>query len=325
MINSVSVITQYGDRLDIELRNPLSSGFLIESIEGIGPQEAQIYTTPFQAYDGERFNSAVVQKRNITMKIRLIQRFYPDTGYELMEDLRRKAYKFFPVKGKVSLIFFTDKGDRAIDGYVESCDPDIFSKEESISISIICPDPYFYEYDGPGQQIEALSILEPRFFFKFEDYNEFTHGPGEYAPYDEITNNFIEFDYERPNGYTSFTSDGSSLVPIEMTFEFSKSLTGTIKIINGENEETMSIDCSKINTIANGGPKAGDVLYINTKRGEKEVTLTRGTTKYNCISAVGKDSVWHQVAPGDNIFAYTCKNYDAFTLTFTFPTSYVGV
>lgn len=367
MIKSVSVITYAGDRYDMVLREPWNNGFLITSIGGIGPVKASINTTPYQAYDGERYNSAIVGKRNITLNIRLLE-------VPTIEDVRHEIYKAFPVKGAVTLIFVTDTATLATDGYVESNEPDIFSQEESVSISIICPDPYFYGLDGIGEQVESVSTEYGLFEFPFEDYplarpslstatvlsltgenenkkltvsNELVAGtlplsniqgsvtrdndtdsfPMVFGAFSEVQNvvGTIEFSISSWRGYTEFDYQGISDVPMEMTLTFTKSLNGDIKIVDAESDETMTISCTKIKDITGKLPQNGDVLFINTKRGSKEVTLTRENSKYNCFGAINKNSDWLQIKRGDNRFGFLANDNEAFTLQFRFKVAYEGV
>lgn len=137
MIKSVTVTNHVGDSLQLILREPEKSGLIITDIDGLGPIKASINTTNYATLDGAYFNSSRGETRNINITLRPMD---PD-----VEGNRLKAYRFFPVKEKVKIEVITDNRDGVIEGYVESVEPTIFSDEESIDISIICPDPFFYE------------------------------------------------------------------------------------------------------------------------------------------------------------------------------------
>ena len=69
MIRSVTVTNYLGDSIKLELSNPESSGFIIKSIDGLGPGNASINVTEIATNDGSVYNSARVQSRNITITL----------------------------------------------------------------------------------------------------------------------------------------------------------------------------------------------------------------------------------------------------------------
>ena len=130
MIRSVTVINHLGEPLKMELGRPELSGFLIKEITGLGPPKANINSTENSTDDGSVFNSARLDARNIVLTMVL----YPTPT---IEDTRQLSYKYFPIKKPLTLVFETDNRVCEISGYVESNTPDIFSKQESIQVSII--------------------------------------------------------------------------------------------------------------------------------------------------------------------------------------------
>lgn len=143
MIYAVRVINPFGDDpLDLVLtKSHIDEGIYIKSITGIGPESATINTTALAMEDGGVFNSARSDNRNIVLELGFYE---SEKLHNSIEDSRQKTYKYFPKKKQVQLVFYTDNRTSFITGYVESNTPDIFSKEESTQISIICPDPNFY-------------------------------------------------------------------------------------------------------------------------------------------------------------------------------------
>ncbi len=149
MIQSVTVINSHNEALTMELKRPAQSGLNIFNIEGIGPETANINVLDNVILDGGSFISARMQARNIVFTIRMM--FSPD-----IETSRHLTYKYFPIKGKVWLMFKTDHREIEISGYVESNTPNIFTKEEETQISIICPDPRFYSHEVFNELISEL-------------------------------------------------------------------------------------------------------------------------------------------------------------------------
>ena len=158
MMKSIIVTNHKGESLEMELRRPELSGLLPYSISGLGGSTANINTQDMVGIDGAFFVSSRKQTRNITLTVKIMA-----TELLTLEESRRLTYKFFETKKPVRLTFVTDKRSCYIDGYTESNEPDIFTNQETTSISIICPDPYFY--DSVGRVPTFFSGITPMFTF----------------------------------------------------------------------------------------------------------------------------------------------------------------
>lgn len=116
----------------------------IRNIDGLGPVKATISTTPYSVFDGSTFTGSSVDTRNIVLTIG----FNPNWADLTFESLRRLVYAYFMPKAAVNLEFFSDDiPPVGIYGYVESCEPVLFSKDPEIQVSIICPYPHFTAID----------------------------------------------------------------------------------------------------------------------------------------------------------------------------------
>lgn len=114
----------------------------IRDIQGLGPVKANVNTTALGSIDGEYYTGSSVGKRNIVMTLGL----NPNWVDQSMSSLRQLLYAYFMPKLKVNLRFFsTTMATVEINGYIESFDPNIFTKDPEIQISIICPDPDFVD------------------------------------------------------------------------------------------------------------------------------------------------------------------------------------
>jgi predicted phage tail component-like protein len=80
-------------------------------------------------------------------------------------------------------------------------------------------------------------------------------------------------------------------------------------IYNAETNEFFKLNISMIK---------GDEIYINTKKKQKQVTLTRNGATTNIIGNLVNGSTWFVLNPGDNIFTTTAEtnpeNLDAYCL-----------
>lgn len=163
MIKNIIIINYLGESLNLELTHPEKTGIYIKSITGLGPGKANINTTDLASDDGSIYNSARATERNIVMTLGFMQ--IPGIT-DTIEDARQLTYKYFPRKKPITFYVLTDNRELFTTGYVESNEPDIFSKEETAQISIICPDPNFYALNVPTT---VFSGTESVFEFPFEN------------------------------------------------------------------------------------------------------------------------------------------------------------
>lgn len=151
MIKNITVINNANEQLTIELGAPEKTGLWVKSIKGIGPGRATINTTDMASSDGGIFNSARSEIRNITMTLGIVSmpELKDEKGRTLsVEQIRHSTYRWFAKKKPLTIIINTDVINLVTYGYVESNEPEIFSKQETMAISIICPDPNFYAVTG---------------------------------------------------------------------------------------------------------------------------------------------------------------------------------
>src|SRR4051812_7049320 len=112
------------------------------NVEGLGPVKAEISSTPFATGRGELYQGGSTGKRNIVLTLGL----NPDWEEQTMSTLRQLLYRYFMPEEWCKLRFFSDYLPTVdIEGYVESFEPNIFSKDPEIQVSIICPKPDFIE------------------------------------------------------------------------------------------------------------------------------------------------------------------------------------
>ena len=301
MIKSFIVTNNRKESLEVILREPEKSGLYVESIEGLGPVSASINTTDLASADGALFNSARLGTRNIVLTLGML--FDPT-----VEDSRLKTYKYFPVKSKVRLRFSTDRRLVETTGYVESNAPNIFSKDETAQISIVCPDPFFYEVK---ESLASFYGATPMFEFPFENPS--------------LTEPKIIFGELRKDSRVIVNYQGDVETGMLIRVHATGDATG-ITIYNVQTGGKIELDTDKLQTISGASFKAGDDILISTVRGNKSVRLLRNGVYTNVIGIAGKDMDWFQMVPGDNIFAYTAKTgVNNLMIDFTYYVAYGGI
>lgn len=124
---------QLGGREDVDLIH-------IRNITGLGPVKADINTTQYGSGDGGFYTGGSIGIRNIVMTLG----FNPDWVEHTVASLRQIVYGYFMSNQPVTLRLFRDDGPTVeINGYCESNEPDIFSKDPEMPISVVCPMPDF--------------------------------------------------------------------------------------------------------------------------------------------------------------------------------------
>lgn len=283
MIKSITVTNYLGDSIKLELTRPEKSGFAITSITGLGPGTANINTTETATNDGAIFNSSRVTSRNIVISLRYLWK-------ETIEDARQLSYKYFPLKRKVTLMIETDNRVSEIEGYVESNEPNIFSKEEGTDISIVCPFPFFYSVSN---RITTFGAIEPLFEFPFSN--------------ESLTEPLLEFSEIRKNPDRNIDYTGDVEVGVTISIRASGEATN-ISLYNITTREIMRIDTEVIKAITGSGIIDRDEIVICTVKNKKSAILIREGKMINILNSINRDAAWFEISKGNNIFAYAAES-----------------
>lgn len=283
MIKSITVKNYLNKEITLELTRPDKSGLIVKSVEGLGPAKANINVTDISTSDGGIFNSSRLDKRNIVMNLGFLR-----SSTESIEDIRQKTYVYFPIKKKVHLTIVTDNHTSEIDGYIESNEPDIFSQNEGCSISIICPDPFFY---SKNDSATSFSGIEPSFVFPFAN--------------DSLSEPLLEMGELQNRTEQIVVYDGNSEIGMNIRIH-ALGEASNITILNVLTGDKMIINTDRLKTIMGTETAiiAGDTININTVRGYKSITLLRDGITTNILNCLDRGSKWFTLMKGDNIFSY---------------------
>lgn len=291
MILSVNILNPSNDELIMELTNPEACGFTIRKIDGLGPTKSNINIYDVPSIDGGLFNSARTQYRTINIKLGCM--WIKNDGRTehttpLIEDSRHLSYKFFPLKRKIRLEVVTDYRTLYIDGYIEANEPDIFSKDETLSISVVCPDPNFY-----ASETEYGYINYP-------DQNEFEF------PFDNnsLEEKLIEFSSMRDANscYIDYKGDNITGVTMELYFmhDFPRGQEILVSFVNKIKSTTITVNPSKVFRTSKFDIYRGDRILIYGRPGHKKVEFHRYNKVYNVFNAIKLEDDWPILYPGDN-------------------------
>lgn len=301
MIYSVEITNHNSESILLDLFRPELSGLAIQSIEGLGPATADIHSSEVATIDGGIFTGARQTQRNIVFTF--IPLFNPT-----IETSRLAVYKYFPMKKKVRMVFTTEHRHAESTGYVESISPNIFSQNETIQVSVVCPDPNFYEV-GTSKTLFSGVIAEFEFPFENDSLIEPLLNFGEIQLDTRATLDYIG------DSDTGILVTAHAIGPVE-----------NITLWNNITREKISIDTNKIYHQFNIRFDKGDDIIISTVKGNKYVRLLHDGVYHNIIGCVNKDADWFQLTNGDNIYTFTAESGEQYLLvTFTYRNAYGGI
>lgn len=267
------------------------SAYQIISIKGLNPPSAHLNTTSVAGMDGAMYNSGRLNTRNIVITAKI-------NGD--VEENRQNLYTYCPTKEKVRFYFSNNNRDVYIDGYVDSVECDLFTNDERMQISIICPQPYFM--DTSDTQVNGSSVTG-LFTFPFSIEED---TPIPFSEY--VLDNTIDL-------YNDSVNEIGVIIDIDVNDSVS-----SILIRNTGTGETFTLSYSFLEN---------DHITIDTIKGQKSVTLLRNGVYTNLFSAMQRGSVFFQLAAGDNFFSYvvdgSASNNGDVTMMFTFYKMYRGV
>lgn len=295
MIKSFTVTNHTGKSMVCDLVNPYKEGLAVASITGLGPGQASINVADISSTDGGLFNSARRGTRNITISMIFVEH---DTL--TIEDLRRKCYTYFPLKKNIKLKFTTSNGkttkDFYIEGYVESNEPNIFASREGTTISVVCPQPYFYRSSNQEQRFSISA--NPDFSFAFskvpENNSELLMG--------DIVSYVVSEVYYEGDADTGIVVDINFKEDVQHDPENPK----TIRIDNSSTNTTNVFSLEKVKTIVSNlledysGIVKGDRITLSTVVGEKGLTYFHNGVAYNVLGAIEPTGTWVHLTGGSN-------------------------
>lgn len=288
MIQSIQVTNYLGESLEMVLAEPEKSGFLIKSIDGLGAPKADVNIDDLANVDGGIFNSSRANTKNIVMNLI----FWPRSHDDSIETLRQLSNKYFPLKRMITIVVKTDNRKTYAIGYVESNEPDIFSKQEGCQISIQCPDPWMHSLE---QYTRDFSGVIPMFHFPFS--NESLDVPK------IIMGELVEREYYTVS-YQGDVETGINII-IHALDEIDK-----LSIYNITTRERMIIDPEKLEQFTGSKLKAQDEIYICTIKKERSAYLLRNGKFTDIFSCITRNSDWLRLVKGKNQFAYVTEDRD---------------
>lgn len=209
------------------------SEYQIVNVEGLAPPKAELYTNVVASMDGGKFKSSKMDMRNLVLTVKI-------NGD--VEANRINLYKYFGAGKWCKVYYKNGSRDVYIEGYVETIDCDLFTINQQMQISIVCPTPYFKSVDIIYTDI---SIVIAGFTFPFT-----------------IDEAGVIISQLIPNKVTTVINDGEFATGFEIVMRALADNISTPTIYNSDTGEYISVS-----VLLN----KGDVLRINTNKGSKSI------------------------------------------------------
>jgi hypothetical protein len=264
------------------------SPFFLDEAEGLDSMENEFYTTKNYAEDGETVSGSNVKTRNIVINGRI----------RIDKDINRaKMIKFFNPKHDFTLMYTDGEVERFIKCKVEKTPVISKSAFPEFMISLLCPKPWWF-----AREIKTdIALWVGTFEFPLE------------IPADTG----IQMGYREPSLIVNVNNTSDNPAPLRLEFRALGSLTNP-SIINVETQELIKIEKDMV---------AGDIISVNTERGNEYVRLTRNGVTTNIFNSLTLESNPHlAIDVGDNLLRYDAEtNVDNLEVSLYFTPQYVGV
>ena len=265
--------------------------FLLAGIDGIYDAKNTVYVSENSMIDGAVYQGSVAKYRNIVLHLK-------DKSEGDYPKNRDALNRLFKEKSVGTLVFQEGDADpRKIEYYVESLESDENYMPRMHQVSLICPDPFFYDINASSEQMASWVGV-----FTF--------------PFASPSTGFV-FGYK----------DNSLIKKIQNDFaEDNIGITIIMSCLGGvTNPSITHIETNSSIHIGHSGKPfdmiAGDIVTITTATGNKHVTLTRNGVTSEINHYLTEDSVFMQLMRGSNSFGFGADS-GANNLTITLEYTY---
>lgn len=277
-------VSARGDRL------PLATNelFHITHVDGMTTAATSLSSSSIIGADGDVVNNVQANARPIVIDLRI------KSGVNV-EDAKRAILRVVKIKQQGALEWTQNDRTVTISGIVENVDMPRWTNAVTMQISMYCSQPFWEDAEFIVQQIsEAI------------DLHYFTDSATDmlYFPEDGIA--LGEYDTIRTK---NFYNGGDVSVGMEISIVAYEEVTNPI--IYDSNGNFFGIgygDGAKQVKM-----QAGDNIVITTHKGNKNVTLNGSSL----LSKLRPQSVWLQMAAGDNLFTINSDDDSLTNMSFS--------
>ena len=275
-------ISKWGESLS--LHN--NEYFYLTDMDGMTRASTDISSIVIGGVDGDDVTNIQAVPRSIVMDFRI------KSGVNV-EDAKRAVLQVVKLKQQCTLEWTQNARTLTIQGIVDSVEMPRFNNEVTMQISLHCEQPFWQDVD---QIINEINEAKPLHWF--------TATEGDMLYFEEVGRPLGEYDTSRTR---IFVNAGD--VAVGMIIEVIAYGTVTNPIIYDQYNNFFGVGYGTKSLTM----QEGDVLTINTVKGQKTVTLN-GTT--NLLDKVKPQSTWLQLEAGANEFSVNSDDVAVNNMTF---------
>ena len=261
--------------------------YSVINITGLNPPSASLFLNKSPNRKGAKYNGSTLNERVVVITIKLLGD---------VEANRNALYDWVDTENYIKVHYRNDHKNVYCEGYVEECEFDPFTDNETMNVAITCADPYWKELQDISNEISSL-LKQFTLPFSINDP----------IPFSQIrTDNSTNiFNYGAETGckiIIKCLEDINNLVIYN-----AKDLTKRIEI-----NTTLLKDW---------------IVEIDTTSSPKTIRAIKpdGTTE-NLLKYTGKNTTWFTLKKGVNTFGYSAEpSNTSIEVKISFTNKYLGV
>lgn len=262
------------------------TNYLVTDISGLNPPSASIYTSKSPNRKGVKYNGSTLNERYITVTIKLLGD---------VEASRNRLYDWVDTERYIKIRYSNGVKNVYCEGHVQDCEVPLFTNNETMTVAIICEDPYWKELSEIATSISNI-------------LNEFT----------------IPFSIEEPIPFSTIKENNITTV-----FNGGAETGVLIKVNILEDVSYFhlydSFDTTRRLEI-NTELKAGWKIEINTDSSPKTIKAYKlDNSVENLLKYTNHNITWFTLKRGRNGFAYDSDNDTNVEVTITYNSKHLGV
>lgn len=243
-----------------------NSPFTISEIEGLNPPSATINTSQIALLDGARFDSSKLKMRTINVAFAI--------EYDAPKN-RIAVYKVLKSKQPVKVYYNGQYRSVFIEGYISAIDITYFDMKQVVTCTVLCPSPYFKQAQ---MMVTELTNIISAFHFPFAS----TETP-------QILFGYISGDVGM------FVKNGGDVETGLIIELYARKTVSNPKVYDYITKDFIGLNYTL---------QPADLVTIDTRSGQKSVTLLREGVTSNLFNYVTKDSTWLQLPANGGTYVY---------------------
>ncbi len=287
------VICRNENDVEVEFNYNEDADFFLLSLEGVYSVSNKVVTSENTMTDGSTYQGSTTVQRNIVITA------FIDGDYQKRRDL---LYKCFKPKATGTFTHIEDEEKRMIDYKVESIDIEEKGVIRNVTISLICPDPFFKSLEDT---IVIMAGWKPSFTWP----HQFT---AQKEPFGERIKEIIK---------AVENDSAADYIGIEVLMKAFGEVTNPA-LYHVEQDEYIKIGTDDHPLQL----EAGDAVKITTGTNNKNVYLIKEGTTTKINEYLDGESEFIQLISGRNTFKYdAAAGMDYLDVTISYRFHFLGV